>query len=73
MSEFYKYFYKRASDFMGPADGDIYQIIEEEYFENTGNYPPNYTKCPKCKEYVKYLDEGEICEDCEEESQEDIF
>ena len=37
--EWLEYFYKRAKDGMGPASGEIYKMIAEDY-TNAGGYVP---------------------------------
>lgn len=37
-----RFFYNHASYAMGPADGDIYLMIKEDYLETGGTLPKEY-------------------------------
>jgi hypothetical protein len=39
---FLRYFYECASDFMGPADMDIYDSIKQSFHDNHGYLPVGY-------------------------------
>lgn len=39
---FLRYFYRHAGSFMGPADSDIYDMIEEDFIAQGGTMPDSY-------------------------------
>ena len=40
--QFLRYFYDKASCVMGPADGDIYDAIKQEFLDSNGYLPVGY-------------------------------
>lgn len=40
--QFLRYFYDAVSSALGPADGDVYHAIKQEFLDNNGYLPVGY-------------------------------